>query len=59
MTIDSYSVAVPVIGTADVNGTVAWFEKTLGFEHQWSWGEPPVYAGVKACGAMMPSKTGA
>jgi catechol 2,3-dioxygenase-like lactoylglutathione lyase family enzyme len=53
MTIDNYSAGVPVIGTADVAGTVAWFEKTLGFEHRWSWGEPPVYAGLQAGGAML------
>jgi catechol 2,3-dioxygenase-like lactoylglutathione lyase family enzyme len=43
----TYGIAVPVIGTRDVAGTVAWFENTLGFEQQWIWGEPPVYAGVK------------
>jgi uncharacterized glyoxalase superfamily protein PhnB len=45
--------AVPVIGTTDVTGTVRYFEQTLGFKQQWSWGEPPVYAGVKAGGAMV------
>jgi uncharacterized glyoxalase superfamily protein PhnB len=53
MSEEDYNVAVPVIGTADVLGTVAWFERTLGFTHQWTWGEPPVYAGVKAGGAMV------
>lgn len=53
MAFDNYSSAVPVIGTADVAGTVAYFEQTLGFKQQWIWGEPPVYAGVKAGGALL------
>jgi catechol 2,3-dioxygenase-like lactoylglutathione lyase family enzyme len=53
MTLDNFSSAVPVIGTADVAGTVAYFEQTLGFKRQWIWGEPPVYAGVKAGGALL------
>jgi catechol 2,3-dioxygenase-like lactoylglutathione lyase family enzyme len=51
--LDHYSSAVPVIGTADVAGTISYFEKTLGFKQQWIWGEPPVYAGVKAGGALL------
>jgi hypothetical protein len=38
--------AVPVIGTTDVSGTVRYFEQTLGFEQEWTWGEPPVYAEI-------------
>lgn len=53
MAIENYSIAVPVIGTADVLETVAWFEKILGFTHLWTWGEPPVYAGVKGGDAML------
>jgi catechol 2,3-dioxygenase-like lactoylglutathione lyase family enzyme len=53
MTLDNFSSAVPVIGTADVAATVAYFEQTLGFKQQWIWGEPPVYAGVKAGGALL------
>jgi len=48
MTIDNYTNAVPVICTADVEATVLYFEETLGFEQQWIWGNPPVYAGLKA-----------
>jgi hypothetical protein len=33
---------VPVIATANVAGTIAYFEKTLGFLQQWTWGEPPL-----------------
>src|SRR6266513_1369782 len=53
MALDNYSCAVPVIGTADVAGTISYFEQTLGFKQQWIWGEPPVYAGVKAGGALL------
>ena len=45
--------AVPVISATDVAATVAYFEKTLGFQQQWVWGEPPVYAGVKAGDAQV------
>ena len=53
MIIDNYSMAVPVVATSDVAGTVGYFEKTLGFKQQWIWGDPPVYAGVKAGGALL------
>jgi uncharacterized glyoxalase superfamily protein PhnB len=53
MIIDNYSMAVPVVATSDVAGTVGYFEKTLGFKQQWIWGDPPVYAGVKAGGALV------
>jgi hypothetical protein len=43
-----FSAAEPVIAGADVEGTVAWFETTPGFERQWSWGDPAVYAGIRA-----------
>jgi catechol 2,3-dioxygenase-like lactoylglutathione lyase family enzyme len=49
----NFGIAVPVVATADVRKTVEWFEKTLGFEQQWTWGDPPVYAGIKAGGAML------
>jgi catechol 2,3-dioxygenase-like lactoylglutathione lyase family enzyme len=38
--------AVPVIATDSVGNTVSWFERTLGFKQEWSWGDPPVYAGI-------------
>ena len=53
VSLDNYSSAVPVIGTADVAGTISYFEETLGFKQQWIWGEPPVYAGVRAGGALL------
>jgi catechol 2,3-dioxygenase-like lactoylglutathione lyase family enzyme len=49
----NFSASVPVIATADVVSTVRYFEHTLGFQQQWIWGEPPVYAGVRAGGAMI------
>jgi len=48
MTIDQYTSAVPVICTDDVTATVVYFEETLGFKQDWIWGDPPVYAGLKA-----------
>src|SRR6266403_189627 len=53
MILANYSSAVPVISTGDVAATVRYFEQTLGFEQQWIWGDPPVYAGVKAGGAEL------
>ncbi|MBZ5595130.1 MAG: VOC family protein [Acidobacteriia bacterium] len=49
----NYSAAVPVISTSNVIETVRYFEQTLGFEQQWIWGDPPVYAGLKAGGATL------
>lgn len=53
MTLKSFTSAVPVIATCDVVGTVRYFEDTLGFEQQWAWGDPPVYAGVRAGNALL------
>jgi len=53
MTLKNFSSAVPVIATSDVLGTVRYFEQTLGFQKQWIWGDPPVYAGVHAGGALL------
>ena len=52
-TLQNYSAAVPVIATADVSSTLQYFEQTLGFKQQWIWGNPPVYAGVKAGSAIL------
>src|SRR5690348_3620282 len=40
--------AVPVISTEDVAASVDYFVRTLGFAPDFTWGDPPVYAGVKA-----------
>lgn len=53
MTLTNFASAVPVIATTDVVATVHYFEQTLGFKQQWIWGDPPVYAGLKAGGAML------
>jgi catechol 2,3-dioxygenase-like lactoylglutathione lyase family enzyme len=53
MTLKNFSSAVPVIATSDVLGTVRYFEQTLGFQQQWIWGDPPVYAGIRAGGALL------
>jgi len=52
MTLTNFNSAVPVIATSDVLGTIQYFEGTLGFKQQWIWGDPPVYAGVRAGGAL-------
>ena len=49
MTLKNFSSAVPVI--ADVLSAIRYFEQTLGFKQQWIWGDPPVYAGIRAGGA--------
>jgi catechol 2,3-dioxygenase-like lactoylglutathione lyase family enzyme len=51
--VESFRNAVPVIGTADVAKTVSYFEHKLEFKQQWAWGDPPVYAGIKAGGALL------
>lgn len=38
--------AVPVIATDDVQASVEYFVRTLGFDADFVWGDPPVYAGV-------------
>jgi hypothetical protein len=53
MPLKNFSSAVPVIATSDVLSTVRYFEQTLGFKQQWIWGDPPVYAGVRAGGALL------
>jgi catechol 2,3-dioxygenase-like lactoylglutathione lyase family enzyme len=38
--------AVPVIATDDIDKTLAYYTEVLGFEFDFKYGEPPVYAGV-------------
>jgi catechol 2,3-dioxygenase-like lactoylglutathione lyase family enzyme len=42
-----YKRAVPVISTADVRSTVAYYERVLGFRVHFLFGDPPVYGGLK------------
>ncbi len=53
MSLQNFSSAVPVIATSDIRGTIRYFEQTLGFKQQWVWGDPPVYAGIRAGGALL------
>jgi len=53
MVISHFTSAVPVVATSDVAGTVRYFEQTLGFKQQWTWGDPPVYGGVRAGDALL------
>lgn len=50
---DQFRSAVPVIATSDVLGTIGYFENKLGFKQQWIWGDPPIYAGIRAGGALL------
>jgi uncharacterized glyoxalase superfamily protein PhnB len=43
-----YHSAVPVIATEDVAASVDYFVRKLGFDSDFRWGDPPVYAGVRA-----------
>ena len=51
--VDTLTSAVPVIPTANVPASLRYFEDVLGFTPQWSWGDPPVYAGVRAGQALL------
>jgi uncharacterized glyoxalase superfamily protein PhnB len=42
-----------VICTEDVDASLQYLEQTLGFVEQFRWGEPTVYAGVKAGDALL------
>ena len=44
----SFHSAAPVIATEDVSASVDYFVRILGFARDFTWGDPPVYAGVKA-----------
>jgi catechol 2,3-dioxygenase-like lactoylglutathione lyase family enzyme len=48
-----YEKAVPVICTADVAATVAFYKSALGFAEHFVFGDPPVYAGVERDGVLL------
>jgi catechol 2,3-dioxygenase-like lactoylglutathione lyase family enzyme len=48
-----YEKAVPVISTADVLSTVAFYKRVLGFTERFLFGDPPVYAGIERDGALL------
>jgi uncharacterized glyoxalase superfamily protein PhnB len=45
--------AVPVIATADVQFTVAYYMRVLGFAEHFIYGDPPVYAGIERDGVLL------
>jgi uncharacterized glyoxalase superfamily protein PhnB len=45
--------AVPVIATADVSSSVAYYTGVLGFTKHFVFGDPPVYAGVRRDDALI------
>jgi uncharacterized glyoxalase superfamily protein PhnB len=48
-----YNSAVPVIATADVRSTIAYYTRVLDFREQFVFGDPPVYAGVERDGVLL------
>jgi uncharacterized glyoxalase superfamily protein PhnB len=42
-----YKFAVPILVTADVNATIDYYARVLGFETHFTYGDPPVYAGIR------------
>ena len=50
-----YVNAVPVIATADVSSTLAYYTAVLGFKEHFIFGDPPVYAGVERDGVLLDS----
>ncbi len=48
-----YEKAVPVIATADVLSTVAFYKGILGFTEHFLFGDPPVYAGIERDGVLL------
>jgi len=48
-----YKNAVPVIATADVPSTVGYYQRVLGFSEHFTFGDPPVYAGVERNGVLL------
>lgn len=40
--------AVPVIATDDIQKSLSYYADVLGFERDYTYGEPPVFAGVKS-----------
>lgn len=48
-----YRNAVPVVATADVRSTVAYYTRVLGFTEHFVFGDPPVYAGIERDGVLL------
>ena len=48
-----YKNAVPVIATADVSSTIGYYTHVLDFSEHFTYGDPPVYAGVERDGVLL------
>ena len=48
-----YKSAIPVIATADVCATLAYYTRVLDFTEHFVVGDPPVYAGVERDGMLL------
>jgi uncharacterized glyoxalase superfamily protein PhnB len=44
---------VPVIATADIRSTLAYFKEVLDFKVHFIFGDPPVYAGIERDGVLL------
>lgn len=40
-----------IFATADIVATLAYYKDVLGFDHTWTWGDPPSFAGAN-CGGV-------
>jgi uncharacterized glyoxalase superfamily protein PhnB len=45
---DTIHSVAPVIATADIERSLEYYTTVLGFEFDFKYGEPPVYAGIKS-----------
>jgi uncharacterized glyoxalase superfamily protein PhnB len=48
-----YRSAVPVIATTDVRATIAYYDRVLDFREHFTFGNPPVYAGIQRDGVLL------
>ena len=49
----NYKSTVPVISTADVRSTIAYYTRVLDFREHFAFGDPPVYAGIERDGVLL------
>ncbi|MGE5537671.1 MAG: bleomycin resistance protein [Gemmatimonas sp.] len=49
----AFTGSATVFAVADVVRSVAHYRDTLGFDVEFTWGEPPVYAGVERSGVLI------
>jgi uncharacterized glyoxalase superfamily protein PhnB len=53
MAVAKLKTAIPVLASDNVESSVDYFVRVLGFEQQWIWGDPPVYAGLRSGDALI------